>query len=370
MTRPELPCASTFALALALAALVAGCAAPLPTTELPPTRVVANAPEFPDLRDYRGVIDCRFAASGLDQVKIAELARNAQMDFIVPGDRVKPGQSDFGVGGYTSEVLFIPGGSFEAGGGEIVAVNLHAPIDPGKSASDLIGAIHEQGALAIALGPANFRTPDDYALADAIGIYSQQQVWAEQSPRALFLRAIFFSADRFLGAIDQRPDRNLAAYDRLAAGARVTLLAGMGGAENMAVMGSRVGTFEQLFLFYSTHLIAAERTADALIDAIKHGHAYVSFDLMGYVNQFAFYAQTGSAKTMMGDEVQLAPGLALKAELPAAADRIALVLNGSEIASATNASTLEFAPTSAGAYRIEAFRSGRPWIFSNPVYVR
>jgi len=72
----------------------------------------------------------------------------------------------------------------------------------------------------------------------------------------------------------------------------------------------------------------------------------------------------------MGDEVQFAPGLALKAELPSAADRIALVLNGGEAASVQNASRLEFAPKSAGAYRIEAFRSGRPWIFSNPVYVR
>ena len=368
MTRRELPRVSI--LALALTALAAGCAAPLPTTELPPTRIVAPALEFPDLRDYRGVIDCRFAAGGLDQVKIAEIARDAQIDFVVSGDRVKAGQAEFGIGGYTSDVLFIPGGSFPAGGGEIVAVNLRAPTDPGKSPSDLIGAIHDQGGLAIAAEPASFRAPEDYALADAIGVYSQRPVWAAENPTALFLRAIFFSADRFLGDLDERPDRNLAAYDRLAAGARVTLLAGMGGAENMAVMGSTVGTFEQLFLFYTTHLLATERTADALIDAIKHGHAYVSFDLMGYVSGFAFYAQNGDAKTMMGDEVQLAPGLALRAELPAAAERVALVLNGGEVGSVRNASGLEFAPKSAGAYRIEAFRNGRPWIFSNPVYVR
>ena len=73
---------------------------------------------------------------------------------------------------------------------------------------------------------------------------------------------------------------------------------------------------------------------------------------------------------MMGDEVHLAPGLTLKTELPAPADRIAMYQNGVEVTSADNASTLEFAPKSPGAYRIEAYRSGKLWIMSNPVYVR
>jgi hypothetical protein len=44
--------------------------------------------------------------------------------------------------------------------------------------------------------------------------------------------------------------------------------------------------------------------------------------------------------------------------------------DGAEVASAENASTLEFAPKSPGAYRIEAYRSGKLWILSNPVYIR
>jgi hypothetical protein len=56
--------------------------------------------------------------------------------------------------------------------------------------------------------------------------------------------------------------------------------------------------------------------------------------------------------------------------LPAPADRIAMYQDGAEVASADNASTLEFAPKSPGAYRIEAYRSGKLWILSNPVYVR
>jgi hypothetical protein len=364
--------APTFRLIAAMAALVlaAGCSAPLPSTDLPPTRIVEPVPGFPNLRDYRGEIDCRIRAAGLDEVKAADLAKDAQIDFITFGDPVKAGAADFGVGGFTNQILFIPGGSFATGGGEIVAVNVHAPIDPGQSPAAVIGSIHDQGGLAIAADPAAFKSPDDYALADAVEIYNQQSTWAGESSTSMYLRAILFGTDHFLGDLDVRPAQNLAVYDRMAAGARVTLLAGLGAPENMPVLGSKVGTLEQLFRFYTTHLLAPERNIDPLVDALKHGHSYVSFDVLGYVGQFGFYAQSGDAKALMGDEVTLASGLTLEAELPGAAERIVLIENGTKVASAENADHLAYVPTSPGAYRIEAYRKGRPWILSNPVYVR
>ena len=91
----------------ALASLaIAGCSAPLPSTDLPPARFVSAAPEFPGLRDYRGIVDLRIKPSGLDQSAVADLAKAAQIDFIVLGDPVKPGDSDFGIGGFTSDILF------------------------------------------------------------------------------------------------------------------------------------------------------------------------------------------------------------------------------------------------------------------------
>ena len=85
---------------------------------------------------------------------------------------------------------------------------------------------------------------------------------------------------------------------------------------------------------------------------------------------FAFFARAGDTIAMMGDEIHLAPRLTLKTELPAPADRIAILQNGAEVTSANNATTLEFAPKSPGAYRIEAYRGNKLWILSNPIYVR
>jgi hypothetical protein len=352
------------------AALAAGCSAPLPSTSLPPTRLVAPALEFPSLRDYRGIVDCWYRAGGLDEGGAAELAKSAQIDFITDGDPYDPKAQNFGIGGFTSQILFLPGATFKTGGGAIVAVNVTQPIDPSKSATDLINAIHDQNGLAIVASPSKFASPDSFALADGVEVFNQRAAWLEQSPARLYLRAIFSGTDRFLLSLGPPPPANLAIYDRMTSGARVTLLTGMGAPDNMPVMGSKVGRFDQLFLYYTTHLLAPERNTDPLTDALRHGHTYVSFDVLGFVGQFAFFAQNGSVKTMMGDEVSLAPGLTLKTELPDKADRIVMLQNGAQVAEVNNADHLSFDPKVSGAYRVVAYRRGYPWIMSNPVYVR
>lgn len=179
-----------------------------------------------------------------------------------------------------------------------------------------------------------------------------------------------FGTDHFLSSLEVRHDANFALYDKITSGARVTMVAGFGQPDDLSVLGAKVGTMQQLLLFYTTHLIARERDTTPILEALRLGHSYVSFDYLGYVGAFAFFAQNGEARTMMGDEVHSAPGLVLKTEMPANADRIVMYQNGAEVASAENASTLEFAPKAPGAYRIEAYRKGRMWILSNPVYVR
>jgi hypothetical protein len=355
---------------LAIVVTIAGCSSPLPTTELPPARYIQGAPQFPGFHDYRGIVDLPMKASGMDQSGIADLAKTSQIDFIFLADRVQPGDTDFGIAGFTSDILFIAGGAFEVGGSQIIGVNLHEPIKPNLTPNDLIAAIHDQGGLAIAADPAKFASSEDYALADAMEVYNARSAWLAQSPTTIYFRAIFFGTDHFLAGLDLRPDANLALYDRITTGARVAMLAGMGPSDNLNVLGAKVGTLPQFFLYCTTHLLARERDTAPILEALRLGHSYVSFDYLGYVGAFAFFARIGETTTMMGDEVHLAPGLTLKTELPAPADRIAIYQNGAEVTSADNATTLEFAPKSPGAYRIEAYRSGKLWILSNPLYVR
>lgn len=326
---------------------------------------------FPDLRDYRGVVDCRAAKSGLGEERVAEVAQTAQVDFVCLNDRVPGGSPNYGIGGFTGDVLFIPGAAFEvAGGGEILGLDLHDPIAASQDAPALIEAIHRQQGVAVVNLPGRFRSPTDYALADGFEVYNLAQQWAAAGPASIMMRAIFFGTDRFLAALDTMPVDTMRAYDAMASGAPVALVAGIGAEPRIKVLGSEVGTYAQLFEFYTTHLLATERGAEPLMDALKRGHAYVSFDVLGYVPSFAFYAEAGGARTMMGEAATLASSPILKVELPAAADEIVMFASGAQAMSAENTSTMEFSPKAAGAYRVEARRGGHVWILSNPIYVR
>jgi hypothetical protein len=75
----------------------------------------------------------------------------------------------------------------------------------------------------------------------------------------------------------------------------------------------------------------------------------------------------------MGDEVEPRPGLRLVTELSLPA-RIRVLRDGAEVASAQRADRLEHAAEQPGVYRVEAWveigGEPRPWIYSNPIYVR
>jgi len=356
-----------FAVIVIAIGLLAGCGGAMPSTDLPSERQVAPAPEFPQLRDYRGVVDCKMRASGFDQSKLADLAGASQLDFVFLGDDATPNTSEFGIGGFTSNVLFFPGAAYKIGnhGAQIVALNIQHPLDTSR---ELVAQIHDQGGLALAANLSAFDSPDQYALVDAVEIYNLNRAWHAINAASLYLHAIFYGADHFFASLDNVSDDALI-YDRIA-GARVALVAGIGAAPNITVMGTRVGTYEQIFQVYSTHIIASERQTAPMIDALRHGHAYVAFDFLGYVPNFMFLAQSGDRKVMMGDELPMAPGIKLKAELPADADKVILLDGGSELETGTDVSTFEYTVTAPGTYRIEAYRHGHPWIYSNPIYIR
>jgi hypothetical protein len=355
--------------------VAAGCSSSLPDTDLPTERQVAPARQFPGLRDYRGIIDCRPGNSGLTQEKVAGLATAGQIDFIYLTDRAKAGAgaADYGTSGFTSSVLFFAGASFahDDSGGEILGLNLREPIDPSLAPRALIDAIHSQGGIAVAGRPSRFGTPSDYALADGVEVYSIADAWRATSPAPLYLKALLFGSDRFFSSLLFVPEAELRTYDEMARGARVTLLAGSGAEQNYKVMGSTVGTYPQVFEVMTTHILAPQRQPEPMMEALRRGHAYVAFDLLGYVRDFAFYADLADGgRAMMGDQVPLSSGLTLRAELPAPADEIVLLADGIMVATAERADRIEFQPKSPAAYRIEARRRGHPWVLSNPIYLR
>jgi hypothetical protein len=125
----------------------------------------------------------------------------------------------------------------------------------------------------------------------------------------------------------------------------------------------------------ATHVLAPRLDEATVRAALKAGHAFVAHDWMGDATGFHFTAAgpRGEQAAIMGDEVKLADGLKLMARLPLPA-RVRLLRHGKEVAISEGKAEFAFAVKEAGAYRLEAWLELdgelRPWIFSNPIYVR
>jgi hypothetical protein len=132
----------------------------------------------------------------------------------------------------------------------------------------------------------------------------------------------------------------------------------------------------------STHILAPELTETGIRGAVQAGHAYVGHDWMcdptGFI--FALVGEdadrddppASSIVALMGDAIPHAAGRKLFARFPVEC-AVRLIRNGSVLSRVTTA-RLEYPVKEPGVYRVEAWLKPddeeRPWIYSNPIYIR
>jgi hypothetical protein len=167
------------------------------------------------------------------------------------------------------------------------------------------------------------------------------------------------------------PEHNLREWDRMCQARRVVAIGGLdahqfgiriAGHVPLRLMGY-TRTFKQLH----THvLVERELTHElehdrALVyEALREGRCYIANDQVADARGFAF--------PHMGEELPFEPGIELHAHTPRPAD-IRLLRDGTTVAQ-TASSELRHSIELPGVYRVEVQLAGKPWIYSNPVYLR
>jgi len=136
--------------------------------------------------------------------------------------------------------------------------------------------------------------------------------------------------------------------------------------------------YDIFFHDVSTHILASKLGETEVRKALMEGHAYVAHDWMCDPTGFVFGAVRGNGSpdkalsVVMGDEVQFGKDLRLVAEFPLDCE-IRVIKNGESV-SRSRGSRLDYPPEGPGVYRVEGWLTldteDRPWIYSNPVYVR
>lgn len=129
------------------------------------------------------------------------------------------------------------------------------------------------------------------------------------------------------------------------------------------------------FMNSSTHILAPALTEEAMRDAVREGRVYVSHDWLCDPAGFVFGAKRNGDEdwaALMGTEIPYEEGLVLLAEFPVECD-IRLLKDGEEIFKGPGRE-FRHEVDAPGVYRIEGWlhidSEDRPWVYSNPVYLR
>ncbi|HVN54135.1 MAG TPA: CehA/McbA family metallohydrolase [Anaerolineaceae bacterium] len=138
--------------------------------------------------------------------------------------------------------------------------------------------------------------------------------------------------------------------------------------------------YEFHFRGVNTHLwIPDELTGDAsidrqaILDALRLGHAFIGHDLHESARDFRFTAQGKDQTAWMGDEILARGGVTMQVHLPHPAECL-LLKDGKVIKTSRARENITHITTEPGVYRIEVYQQAlgrrRGWIYSNPIYVR
>jgi hypothetical protein len=264
----------------------------------------------------------------------------------------------------------------------VLAVGLKSPLDPGVYGprEDLLAAIRAQGALVLIAHPRGAPEPGYFDLADGMEIFDLGDTLRERLvdvPR-LVLDVLSSEADypdEVFVPLVERSGWNLARWDRVTRGRRFVGVAGPDAHQNLSVFGRVVDRYDLVFRALNTHVLAPSLTAENLVNAIRAGRCFSSFNLLADAAGFGFAARDGEGGPIigvLGDEVPMREGLVLiaRSPIPGALD---LLRDGVPIRR-QEGRTLRHTVERPGVYRVEVslrvVDRWRPWIFANPIYVR
>jgi hypothetical protein len=176
------------------------------------------------------------------------------------------------------------------------------------------------------------------------------------------------------------PEDNLREWDELCQARRVVAIGGLDAHQfGLRIAGHvpiRLMGYARAFRQLHTHVLVEEaltRELDAdrarVYQALREGRCYIANDQVAQALGFQFWADGGTdAPVPMGGERAFTEGMALHVRLPQPA-HIRLLRNGQMCAEA-DASEIRHSIELHGVYRVEVVLREKPWIYSNPVYLR
>lgn len=364
--------------------------------ELESNRIARATPGF---REYKGVVHVHTSLGGHSTGTFRELieAANANgLDFVAMTEHfdLDYDTAALGLSGVHGRTLFLNGQEIEAvdGGRFLIFPGTADAVELAKqSTRTMLNRLKEKGHLAVNNYPErNASGVTDFDGMEAYSLHINAKRMNPLTAGGDLLWSFPAYPELTYATHFRKNEDYLRRYDELAARRKLLLVAGADAHSNKGYylfaddegnrqFGFKIDPYGMVLRLVRLHVLIDEGTpltSESLIDAMREGQAFVGLDVMGDTSGFAFAAENGAERRIMGEEIALSGGVKLTAAAPGEGTFV-LLRNGEKVGTISGAAEAGFTADRPGAYRVEVYRDAlgvpfdrTPWIMSNPIYVR
>ncbi len=343
-------------------------------------------PEPPKLLEYVGVIHIHTTDSDGTKThdKIISIAQKYHLDFIMFSDH-KTLQNK-SKEGWHDRTLVIVGYEHEDSDGKshYLIFGLDEPLPADLAPREYVHRVRQAGGLGIIAHPDEKRhfpkhpplpwTDWSVREFDGIEIWNHMSAWLEGIAEGNKLKYLLNPRALLISP----PEETLKHWDKLAQKRRIL---GIASADAHGYRQKIIGPIWRTIFPYRvelrsmrTHILLKEplskdfaEAQKQVFTALKRCKVFMSNYRWGDATGFRFWAETPQRYAIVGDRISLHKRLRIFVESPLEA-RIRLIRNG-ELFTEVEGKKAIFASTKPGAYRVELYRNGKGWIFSNHISV-
>ena len=324
-----------------------------------------HAPEQTGFTEYKGVVHVHSFLGGHSTGTFGEIitaAQANQLQFVIMTEHT---EKEFDTAAMTLQGMH--GGVLFINGNEVSAAN-----------GDRTLAL--PGDLAIVAYPEQFQDWNTAGL-DGVEVYNVYTNARRINPIVAFFDVLWSRRsypDLIFALYLARPDAAMQKWDQALTHSKLTATAGNDAHANIGVslndssgktlLGIQLDPYAVSFRLVRMHvLIEQNRALDAasLLNAVRAGHCFIGYDFLGDTTGFSFTAENA----IQGDEIQLTGNTRLRVRSPIPG-RIVIFKDGAVLSDESGISSKDVGVTERGVYRVEISLFGKPWIISNPIFVR
>jgi hypothetical protein len=341
--------------------------------------------------DYRGVIHCHstYSDGTGDMEEIGKAANDAGVDFVMMTDHDQMKPVEDGQEKWNGSSLIICGTEITPDKNHYIVFGDKKLKDVDKlralKPQEVIDAVNAQGWFGFIAHPDHTGTQkfgipsykwEDWGVSHftGMGLWDLMTDWQSQLDREDVTMEVYTEFEDWLSG---PRIETLKRWDQLNAKGKVV---GIGEIDNHKYKKDYNGTMLEIFPYETafktvTNHILLDKPLDKdykkakkqVLEAVKHGALYVSFDWWDDPTEFSFEIDNGKKIAGMGDTIELGEKTELVASFPQEA--LLNVYKNGESIHEEEADEILVDLTEPGSYRVEAMRNDIVWILSNNIYV-